>query len=57
MRSHVQRHGGTCIEVTNYERLEPQKFMRAITGIYDVTGYVRPEGTEHVVLICWEAVR
>jgi len=43
--------------VTNYERLEPQKFMRAITGIYDVTGYVRPEGTEHVVLICWEAVR
>ena len=43
------------IEVSNYEELAPKRFQRRITGVYDVTGYVRPEGTEHVVLICWEA--
>ena len=45
----------TTIQVWNCEQLDPKRFERRITGVYDVTGYVRPEGTEHVVLICWEA--
>lgn len=48
-------HMATTIQVSNYEQLEPRRFERTITGVYDVTGYVRPEGTDHVVLICWEA--
>ena len=48
-------HMATEIQVSNYEQLNPRRFTRRITGVYDVTGYVRPEGTEHVVLICWEA--
>lgn len=44
----------TTIQVSNFEELKPKRFERRITGVYDVTGYVRPEGNEHVVLICWE---
>jgi len=45
----------TTIQVSNFEELNPKRFERRITGVYDVTGYVRPEGCEHVVLVCWEA--
>ena len=48
-------HMATTIQVSNFEELNPKRFERRITGVYDVTGYVRPEGCEHVVLVCWEA--
>ena len=47
-------HMATEIQVSNYEQLNPRRFTRRITGVYDVSGYVRPEGIEHVVLICWK---
>lgn len=46
-------HMSTSIQVSNYEQLKPRRFTRTITGVYDVTGYLRPEGTDHAVLICW----
>jgi hypothetical protein len=48
-----QAHMAATIQVSNYERLNPRRFERTITGVYDVTGYIRPEGTDHAVLICW----
>ena len=50
-----EAHMATFIQVTNHEQLNARRFERAITGVYDVTGYVRPVGNEHIVLICWEA--
>ena len=47
-------HMSDTIQVSNFESEDMLRFTRSITGVYDVTGYVRPE-REHIVLICWEA--
>ena len=51
-----EAHMASVIQVSNFEQLNPRRFERIITGVYDVTDYVRPQGPGHVVLICWEAV-